>query len=98
MQDNTTAIKNISKIIIDLIEFDKNFDQTSFWGKISSALHSSGITGVNGYLLSRNNIYFMLSTYIGMYQEEFLIFGVSVDKSGNIFYKDNDLDNFLVGK
>lgn len=98
MQDNTTAIKNISKVIIDLIESDKDFDETSFWGKISSALHSSGITGVNGYLLSRNNVYFMLSTYIGMYQEEFLIFGVSVDKSGNIFYKDNGLDDFLVGK
>lgn len=98
MQDNITAIKDISKIIIDLIEFDTNFDQTLFWGEISNALHSSGITGVNGYLLSRNNIYFMLSTYIGMYQEEFLIFGISVDKFGNIFYKDNSLDGFLVGK
>lgn len=98
MQDNTTAIKNISKIIIDLIEFDKNFDQTSFWGKISNALHSSGITGVNGYLLSKRNVYFMLSTYIRVYREAFLILGISVDKSGNIFYKDNDLDDFLVGK
>lgn len=98
MQDNITAIKDISKIIIDLIEFDKNFDETSFWGEISNALHSSGITGVNGYLLSQKNVYFMLTAYIGMYREEFLIFGISVDKSGNIFYKNSSLHELLVGK